>query len=261
MSLKNIGRIGDNYDEWVVALHHAKNLLEQAGIKYWIDMGTVLGALRNNDLILWDNDIDFSVEISEAPKVFALVPEFIKAGYQVVATDSEIYFNKPNHISVGVAFYRSTQDKMWILWLADYGKWPQLTRHIKRVRERILYREYHSGLHPWEERLYKFFPKTWLVPIRRALVQICLGSGHKAYPMVFPKTMMQEMDTIRLCGMDFPAPRPVTEYVQMIYGPNWQTPDTKWGWDQVVAIDKTFFNQKDLVDFHLLQYLDGRKNH
>ena len=39
----------------------AINLLNKYKIKYWLCHGTLLGIIRDNSLIEWDNDIDIAV--------------------------------------------------------------------------------------------------------------------------------------------------------------------------------------------------------
>ncbi|MBQ0612474.1 LicD family protein, partial [Proteus mirabilis] len=42
----------------VNALKHIHSICEKHNIKYWLDSGTLLGAVRNNKFISWDDDID-----------------------------------------------------------------------------------------------------------------------------------------------------------------------------------------------------------
>lgn len=46
------------------AVHHA---LTPAGIRYWVDFGTLLGIVRDNNFIAHDTDIDFGVEGTTSP--------------------------------------------------------------------------------------------------------------------------------------------------------------------------------------------------
>lgn len=47
------------------------NILEQAGVRYWIDDGTLLGIVRDGDIIPWDDDVDIGVVGESVPLILA----------------------------------------------------------------------------------------------------------------------------------------------------------------------------------------------
>lgn len=48
------------------------DLLEKNDIQYWIDFGTLLGAIRGQDIIKWDKDVDISVYSNHRSKIESL---------------------------------------------------------------------------------------------------------------------------------------------------------------------------------------------
>ncbi len=52
-------------------------------ISYWINFGTLIGAVRHQGIIPWDNDADVSMTDSEAQKFLKLKPLLTQLGYQV----------------------------------------------------------------------------------------------------------------------------------------------------------------------------------
>ncbi|RLF45878.1 MAG: hypothetical protein DRN09_01115, partial [Thermoplasmata archaeon] len=42
----------------VEALRQVKEILDKYGVEYWLDSGTLLGAVRDGKFIPWDGDID-----------------------------------------------------------------------------------------------------------------------------------------------------------------------------------------------------------
>jgi len=61
---------------WVENLGDVKQILDDAGVKYWLDYGTLLGAVRDGKFIPWDNDIDLGAMSTESDKIIAKLPEF-----------------------------------------------------------------------------------------------------------------------------------------------------------------------------------------
>ena len=52
--------------------------LNKSGVKYWADFGTLLGLVRDNGIIPWDDDMDFSCARSDVKALFHAVDSFIK---------------------------------------------------------------------------------------------------------------------------------------------------------------------------------------
>jgi hypothetical protein len=62
-------------------LEYVADLLEEHGITYWLDYGTLLGAVRHGDLIPWDGDADFGILEDDVPRVLALADRIAADGY------------------------------------------------------------------------------------------------------------------------------------------------------------------------------------
>ena len=64
-------------------LEYVAGLLEENGIAYWIDYGTLLGAVRHADLIPWDGDADLGIFEEDVERVLALTPTIARDGYSL----------------------------------------------------------------------------------------------------------------------------------------------------------------------------------
>lgn len=50
-------------------------------IRYWMDAGTLLGAVRHKGIIPWDDDVELMIFETDREKLMALAPEFEKYGF------------------------------------------------------------------------------------------------------------------------------------------------------------------------------------
>lgn len=56
----------------------------QAGIRYWIECGTLLGAVRHGGIIPWDSDLDVEIDVHQEQEFLALRDTFKELGYDII---------------------------------------------------------------------------------------------------------------------------------------------------------------------------------
>ena len=64
-------------------LHKITTIMEKHSIPYWLEGGTLLGIVRENRLLPWDNDMDISIFYKDKKKLFFTSILFFLAGYRV----------------------------------------------------------------------------------------------------------------------------------------------------------------------------------
>ena len=57
--------------------------MDDEGIEYCLEGGTLLGIVRDGDLLPWDHDIDLSILYKDANKFAERIPSLINKGYRV----------------------------------------------------------------------------------------------------------------------------------------------------------------------------------
>jgi phosphorylcholine metabolism protein LicD len=62
-------------------LEYADNLFKENGIKYWLDYGTLLGAVRERSLIEYDTDIDVGILYEDKGKLISLKHQIEKDSF------------------------------------------------------------------------------------------------------------------------------------------------------------------------------------
>ncbi len=71
-------------------LQDVKEVLDNGGVKYWLDFGTLLGAVREGRSIIWDGDFDLSTLDTDIAERFELWDELRKRGYEIQIAYSNI---------------------------------------------------------------------------------------------------------------------------------------------------------------------------
>lgn len=93
---------------WLQSLEDAKIILEKFNCKYFLDTGTLLGAIRDKRFIPWDNDIDIGVIDFETDRniLKEISKEFWNKGYNVTTELHNISISHPKKVlDLGIKFY------------------------------------------------------------------------------------------------------------------------------------------------------------
>jgi lipopolysaccharide cholinephosphotransferase len=103
------------------------DFLNRYGIKYYLEGGTLLGLVRDGDLLPWDHDVDISIDYADAEKFNKLRWMFYFKGYRITsrrgtesygpikANDYRIFKMKPLGFALLKVFYPALAEKMLVL--------------------------------------------------------------------------------------------------------------------------------------------------
>ena len=116
-------------------LYDTHIILKNNGLKYFIDGGTFLGAIRHKGLIPWDDDIDIGIMQADAKKFLDLRSDFKKCGYSIskVWFGYKIYYTKRKLIDgfnysfpfIDVLLYKKINGKYKLALKAARDEWPK----------------------------------------------------------------------------------------------------------------------------------------
>jgi len=88
---------------WYEALHNVSSLLENCGVEYFADSGTLLGLIRDGDFIAWDNDIDIGLVYE--PSTYDLLLKVLKKNYGAVLVTKYSLYVTVFGVEVGINIY------------------------------------------------------------------------------------------------------------------------------------------------------------
>lgn len=200
------------------------DLLEEAGIAYWVDSGTLLGLVREGDFIAWDKDIDLSVWADELPRLDALRPRLKEMGYDPWPS----YMGPPFVLSLVPRREQRKDGKIGINiggHFKDEGKAYRLVWDVRK------------------NRFARKDPRHWLSEIYRFPLHVSVFAARSrigAKPLVgrWPWTLIIEPGywevpvallekTTRHGPTGFKIPVRAEEYLALRYG-DWRTPVKDW---------------------------------
>ena len=86
-----------------------EDLLSRHGIQHWLEFGTLLGAVRDETFIPWDDDGDFGMLADDCDRILALKREIKAAGYYLRVDPS-----RPGEVRINYSRVNSMGVDLWM---------------------------------------------------------------------------------------------------------------------------------------------------
>jgi len=220
--------IQKNADESLKILKETINILNRHSIEYYLDFGTLLGAVRDNGLIPWDNDIDISLFREEDyHKINEVLKDVRREGFGAWV----------------VTFYRSIANRKIKL------------EHYKKENTFVDFKDiqftdpFNYRMAEVRNKRKKFFSKKKKNGKNSMDIFFKYKKDTKLYWMAENRVHSIDVDALgdELIEIDFydmkcKIPKNYDEYLTQIYG-DWKTPHK--GWVEDDGITEIIYNVKD----------------
>ncbi|NQV14047.1 LicD family protein [bacterium] len=171
-------------------MHDSVAVMNEAGINFWIEGGTLLGALRDQKLIPWDHDLDFGMIYKSEAQMKTLIRRLKR------------------HFHVSVRTFPKTE-KIWQL--GNYRVLKIFPRKNLLPRKALcldLFVYYEGRLPDTDELVYKY-----VVWDRNAF--------HR-------KEFFDTTEDLTFYGATVPVPSNPEKFIEVKYGKDWRTPVKEW---------------------------------
>jgi len=215
----------------IEALREVKEIFDKHGIVFWLDFGTLLGAVRESKFISWDHDIDLGAWCKEGNEIFSACMELEKGGFRIIwghSMDSSLtpfhisIFKKEGRVGIGIWLYYLNDNSAIIEYsiyqhaglLCNLFMFPQYV-DVYRLSylTKILLKINYLLPYPLREKVAKFLH----------FVAVKMG-WHKKVLFVVPYNYFKNLATIKFYGMEFNIPSKAEEYLVYKYGKDWKIP-------------------------------------
>lgn len=201
-------------------------VLNKKRINYWICHGTLLGIIRDNNLIPWDHDIDIAVWSSSSlrKKILSIM---INKKYKL----KKKYFNndlltfvKKGGREIDINFYLKKKYKNKMI---AYIRWYAPKNFFFKLIDAISSSSKYEGK-------YKFFIKKlyFLEYILKKIKIFFIEKKifYKTVGYTQPISLLEKFKKISFHGVKLSIPHDEHKYLEYVYGPNWKKPIKKFNW-------------------------------
>jgi len=191
IQLKNSHRQGQTAVDLLLML--SENL-KSHNVPHYIDAGTLLGVYRDNALIPWDDDLDFSVNANYLTHSINIIEQLLPKMLEITGVNWILhkYINQQNYGAVPIGAIRALK----LLPDDDSGAFPGIDFFVKYIQ----------GEH----------------------MDYCLAS--RGFRM--PSSHFSDMQSHTFAGGDVSLPNHVEAYLEGHYG-DWRTPQENWSLNDI----------------------------
>ncbi len=200
----------ENMENRIEDLKYIIAKLKKHEIFYWVDQGTLLGLVREENILPWDTDIDISVWGDDFQKVLLLEKEFTLDGYyfEYQAAYDAIFLSKGTDFYIEIA--KQSIDGDFVFRYNSLPKKSMLALFIKRALK-LLPPKIHFLLRDL---------------LRNKTSDKLLLSKTPLY--FFENFTLTDFNSIKSVNIPFKS----REYLLFKYGKSWETPNKEWAYEK-----------------------------
>ncbi len=217
-----------NEENAVYALKQVKKVLEKEDMEFWLDTGTLLGAVREGKIIPWDEDIDLGMweeDLNEVKRILHHLPDEIQGWY-----DGQEVIMIYRDCVISITLYGSDErdglakryynvERNYLAGLSkSISKLMRNEEHATKVSKNIPVR-----ITKVIAKILSILPST-LQNILRIGAEEIHDTFSSRVTVGVPVKYFEDLSKMEFYDMIFYVPSPVEDYLQFRYGEEWKTP-------------------------------------
>lgn len=217
-------------------LREVKEIFDKHRIRYWLDTGTLLGAVRDGKIIEWDTDIDLATMSDSWEKIVSAIPELLNRGFGVALDNLKIcdnLFKQSIHIVragyiIDITLFQAKGG------YALYGgivPTNRISSYLHALYRLLITQGSPTLLSMKSKAAHKLcclLPFQLRKSVSRVVRLMYTASGSKLYQWVIPMHYFERLGSIKFYEMTFNIPSDAEDYLKYRYGEDWDT--LKRGW-------------------------------
>jgi hypothetical protein len=211
-------KIDKNFSEIIFFLNKKK-------IKYWLCHGTLLGIIRDRNILSWDNDIDIAIINNEFNKKTIekyLLKKKYKKKNKFFLTDNLLTMKKYGSKEIDINLYNFTKDNknVYTLWYIPKNALMKFIDAISRAKK-------YSGKYSLIVNNLAFLSPLFL-RIKKFLINNNFFFNKAGY--WHSAKYINKIKKINFFHLKINIPFYYSEYLRSLYGPEWHKTKKDFNW-------------------------------
>ncbi len=220
----------------IALLAQVKGVLDRHNITFWLDCGTLLGAVRNGKFIEWETDIDLGTWGNYVPKKKkrSVCEDLRKRGYSVNIYDTFLNISQKN-VCADLKFYTLNGNKAMETKLHP----KNLAGSFLRFFSHALLTPYKADIVLKETFIRNFILNTACIssriipsfvgkPVGKLMSRVYEGFLSNVATEILPAAYFFNPSAMVFYEMEVSIPSDFENYLEYRYGKDWRVPRKEW---------------------------------